>query len=317
MYRIVFLGSGELARGVLLGLLDSKHSIVGVLPWEKAHTSGWMPRIKRILMPDNISLLKRHKLPVLSAPRANTEAFVKEVAELEPDILLVASWGEIIKPEVLALPRVACVNVHPSLLPLHRGSNPISSVLCAGEKQTGVTYHYLNTKVDAGDILLQSTLDIGLTDSSDSLSRKMGFLARQTVTDALSNIQRQGFVAQPQDESRAQYVGRLRNAEESLDWNRPAIDLHNKIRGRNPWRKVFTSHRCEKLYILASEIVALHQPAKCPGQVLHTSGSQMVVATGDPHQGLLLKQVSCPKKLGRARAKIYVANNVKAGDCLN
>lgn len=317
MYRIVLLGSGELARGVLLGLLDSGHGIVGVLPWEKAHTSGWMPRIKRLLMPDNIALVKRHGLRVLSASRANTQAFIQEVAELKPDVLLVASWWEILKPEVLALPRLACVNVHPSLLPVHRGSNPISSVLCAGEQQTGVAYHYLNTKVDAGDILLQSTLDIGLTDTSDSLGRKLGFLARQTVLDALGNIHRNDFIAQPQDECRAKYVTRLKNVEEPLDWGCSAVDLHNKIRGRNPWRRVFTRHRNAKLYVLASEIVLLHRPAKCPGEVLHTSGSQMVVATGDARKALLLKQVSCPRKLGKIRAKIYVANRVKAGDRLS
>lgn len=317
MYRIVFLGSGELARGVLMGLLDSEHNIVGVLPWEKTHSTGWMPRIKRIFMPDNIAVIRQNCLHLLNSGRANTKAFIDEVAALKPDILLVASWGEIIKPEVLALARVASVNVHPSLLPLHRGSNPISSVLCAGEKQTGVTYHYLNAKVDAGDILLQSSLNIGMTETSDSLSRKIGFLARQTVSEALNNIQRHDFVAQPQDESRAQYVARLGSAEVALDWNRSAVELHNKVRGHNPWRRVYTLHAQTKLYVQATEVISLHKASLRPGEVLHTSGSQMVVSTGDPRKALLLKQISLNGKLGNIRAKIYVANSVKAGDCLN
>lgn len=316
MYRILFLGSGELARGVLLGLLHSEHQVVGVLPWQKAHCTGWASRLKRVLMPDALALFKRHQLPVLHAERANTEAFLQEVAELQPDILLVAGWGEILKPEVLALAKVASVNVHPSLLPYHRGSNPVSSVLCAGEQQTGVTYHYLNAKVDAGDILLQSAIDISLTETSDSLGRKIGFLARQTVVAALSNIELPGFRAQPQNESSAHYAAKLPPGEEPIDWSSSALDLHNKIRGFNPWRQLFTRHRKTKLYVLSSEIVPLYQPAQEPGKVLHTSGSQLVVATGDAHHGLLLNGLSCTKKMGVFYAKVYVAKSVKAGDFL-
>lgn len=317
MFKIVFLGSGDLACGVLQGLMASRHQIVGVLFWEQLSKASLGLRLKRRLVPDAVTLAKSCKLPLLPAVKANSPEFAQTVAALEPDILLVAGWGEILTEAVIALPKLACVNVHPSLLPRHRGFNPISSVLRAGESQSGVTFHYLTRSIDAGDVLLQSTLPVFPDDNGDSLRRKIAFRAKETVVEALERITRQDFVPIKQDESRACYRPRLKFEDAKIDWHQSAQFIHDQIRGCYPWIKCRAVHRGRTLLVARSEIVELYSKCRTPGKILHKSGVQFVVATGDPERALLVSKVHLANPLSALQDKLYLARRIREGDCLD
>lgn len=316
MYKIVFLGSGDLAFGVLQGLLESEHSIVGVLPWESLFKTHWRTRIKRRLVTDTSTLIEQHGLPRLRPSKANSPEFAQQMAHLAPDLLLVASWGEILKAGTIALPKVGCINVHPSLLPRHRGYNPVSSALRAGETETGVTFHHLTPAIDAGDILLQSSVPISPHDNGDSLRRKLSFRAKEMVGPALARVSDPDFVPTRQDETNASYRPKLTPADARIDWTQPAATIHDHVRGCFPWFKCFTHHRGRTLLVVRSEVVDLYQTSIQPGQILYKSGTQLVVATGNPRQALLLTDIQLAEMLGAVRGKFYLARFLHVGDVL-
>lgn len=314
MYRIVFMGSGDLGYGVLTGLLESNHQIVGVLPWESLSKTTWRTRLKRKLLSDISTLADKSQLPKLRPCRANTAEFAQQINELAPDLFVVAGWGEIFKPSTIALAKVACVNVHPSLLPRHRGSNPISSVLRAGEAETGVTFHLLTAAIDAGGIVLQSPVAVSRDDNGDSLRRKLSFRAKEMVVQALAQLAAPEFAPVPQDESVAFYHRRFQPPDAQIHWAQPAAVIHNHVRGCFPWFPSFTHHRGKKLLVLRGKLVDLHLSAAAPGQILFKIGAQVVVATGDPKRGLLISKFRLPGALGSVKGRLYVLRSLRVGD---
>src|ERR1035437_1218810 len=140
--KVLLIGYGEIASCLVLGVLESGHKLVGVLRWEEAKNNKILYFLKNIFWPNNLTtLIKSYKIHEINLDKANSEEFKKRVLKLNPDIILVGSWGEIFKKDIIMLPTTAFINCHPSLLPRHRGSNPYSSAIIAGEAKTGVTFH--------------------------------------------------------------------------------------------------------------------------------------------------------------------------------
>lgn len=317
MYKVVLLGSGDLGYGVLQGLVESEHELLAVMPWETIHTRSWKSFLKRQFIEDTQSLINRYGIRQLSPCLANSPEFAEQLAELKPDVLMVASWGEIFNPEVIALASVACINVHPSLLPKFRGPAPISSVLRAGETHTGVTFHYMTEGIDAGDILMQSQVPITGDDNSDTLTRKLSLRAKEMVTAALDNLRNPDFHAKAQDAGDASYHSRIDPAQLRIDWQATANVIHNQVRASSRQRNSFTHiNDLMPIGVLRTQVIDLHRPSSRPGEVLYKIGTQLVVATGNERKAIVLTDVKMPGKLGSLRGKLFVARSVNVGECL-
>lgn len=313
MHKVLLLGSGDFARGVLEGILASEHQIIGFFPWEARSKPNLKTRIKRRFLADNITFAEQHNFPILQMRSANSAEFSVRVKALAPDIIVVAGWGEILKPETIELPTRAVVNSHPSLLPFHRGASPIASVLREGEKQTGVTFHYLTPKIDAGNILFQSSLSIYDGDNYASLARRIARRAKETVGLALAKV---GEPGEPQNESSASYFNRPQAKDIWLDWSSSAQVLRNHIRSASAGSYFRTRHKGRVLCISDAELVELHQPCRQPGLVLDKSGSRLLVATGDPVAALFVRADPFNNRLGPLGAKWYCVNNIGVGETL-
>lgn len=313
MHKVLLLGSGDFARGVLEGILATEHQIVGFFPWEARSKPSLKTRLKRRFLADNITFAEQHNFPVLQMRSANSAEFSAQVKVLNPDIIVVAGWGEILKPEIIELPARAVVNSHPSLLPFHRGASPIASVLREGEKQTGVTFHYLTPKIDAGHILFQSSLSIYDGDDYASLARRIARRAKETIGLALAKV---GEPGEPQNESMASYFNRLAAKDIWLDWSCDARGLRNYIRSASAGGYFRTRHQGRALCISNAELVELHQPCQQPGLVLDKSGSRLLVATGDPHAALFIRAEPANNRLGPLGAKWYCLNQIQVGEIL-
>jgi methionyl-tRNA formyltransferase len=314
MYKILLLGSGDFARGVLEGVLATEHQLVGFFPWEARAKPSLKSRLKRFLVSDNIALAQRLNLPLVQVRSANSPEFARYVESVQPDVILVAGWGEILRPEVIQLPKVACVNSHPSLLPRHRGAAPIASVLREGESETGVTFHYLTPAIDAGNILYQSSLPIFDFDDYGSLARRIAQRAKETIHLALANIGQEG---QSQNQDDASYFYRPKGKDLWLDWSQPAQLLRNRICSVAPGSERYaTKHGDRVLEVFDAELVDLHNPCDKPGLILGKSGSRLLVATGDSLRALFVR--ACPKgnRLGLLGAKYYCLNKIHAGEIL-
>ena len=313
MHKVLLLGSGDFARGVLEGILATEHQIVGFFPWEARRKPSLKTRIKRRFIADNVTFAERYGLPVLQMRSANSAEFRARTAALTPDVIVVAGWGEILKPEIIELPTRAMVNAHPSLLPYHRGASPIASVLREGESQTGVTFHYLTPEIDAGHILYQSALPIYDGDDYASLARRIARRAKETVSFALAKV---GEVGEPQQESAASYFHRPPAKDIWLDWGLPAQVLRNRIRSASLGGFFRSRHHNRALYISEAELVELHQPCEQPGLVLDKSGSRLLIATGDPAAALFVRAEPVNNRLGPLGAKWYCVNQIQIGEVL-
>lgn len=292
MLKVVILGYGELAQALVLGTLQSHHKIVGVMRWKRNKKFSLKNFIKDIFIPEKLlSIIRANNIYEIKAVRANSKKFIREMQKLKPDVIIVGSWGEIIKKEISSIPKISFINCHPSLLPKHRGSNPYSSVIRQGETKTGVTFHILNEKIDAGDILLQAEIPVTELDNGESLKSKCAYKVKETVKILLNKLEQGDLIPQKQNEARSSYFPALSEEDAFINWNKPAETIQNQIRGLYPWLKCYTAYKKGFVFINSSKIVDLQKPVKKPGKVLEAKKNNLLVSTGDPYKAILCLDV--------------------------
>ncbi len=207
------------------------------------------------------------------------EAFAT-VSAVSPDVIVVAAFGQKIPNRILELPRYGCINVHPSLLPRYRGGNPIQRAVLSGDLVSGVSIIYLSEKMDAGDILLQKTVEIGQDETFGTLESRLGVLGADALVEALELLAAGGAPRTAQDESKATYAPHLRAGEEVIDWGRRPKNIHDLVRGLSPRPGAVTWFGQERIKVWETRLLPAQDPAHTPGAVLRLDGDTAVVATG-------------------------------------
>lgn len=317
MLKIVLLGHGELAQSILIGIMKSRHKLVGVLRWNKGKYSRPIELLRDIFIPDNLtSIIKANNIYEVKADKANSQKFIKEMQKLAPDVIIVGSWGEILKKEIIKLPKVAAINCHPSLLPSHRGSNPYVSVIKNKETKTGVTFHLLDEGIDTGEILLQTEVGISENDTGGSLRNKCAFTAKETVLELLDKLENAELIPQKQDNSKASYFPVINPDDAAISWKKSAIDIHNEIRAFLPWIKSYTLHKNTFLFINSTKIIDLNINEKTPGIILNKTGKGLIISTGTPDKAILAENIEAYGFLSKLWSNNYINSNIQIGDCL-
>jgi methionyl-tRNA formyltransferase len=166
-----------------------------------------------------------------------------------PELIVVAAFGQILRPEVLDLPRFGCINVHASLLPRWRGAAPIQAAILQGDEQTGVTIMRMDPGVDTGPTLSQRPIPISDNDTAGTLSQRLSLLGAELLMDTLPAYLNGDLIPQPQDNTSATYAPMLRKQDGQLDFNQPAIDLARRVRAFNPWPSAYTFWKKQLLKI--------------------------------------------------------------------
>lgn len=231
MLRIVFMGTPDFAVPSLLALVDAGYQVVGVV------TQPDRPRgRKQVLTPPPVKVVAQEKgLPVFQPESIKDPAFLPLLRELQPDVVVVAAYGQILPADVLNLPPLGCVNVHASLLPRYRGAAPIHRAIINGEEETGITIMLMDTGMDTGPILNQASLAIGPDENVGSLHDRLARLGAELLLATLPLLARKEIVPRPQEEELATYAPPLRAEDEIIDWRRAAREVHNHVRGMDPW----------------------------------------------------------------------------------
>jgi methionyl-tRNA formyltransferase len=292
--RIVFIGTGEIGVPVLRSLLQSEeHELVGVVT-QPDKPAG---REQRIEAPPIKSALAGSALPIFQPARLKREEAVAGIRALAPDVIVVIAYGQILPRSVLEIPRVACLNLHASLLPRHRGAAPIQAAIVAGDRESGITVMYMDEGLDTGDILLQSRLEIARDETGGSLHDRLSQIALNALHEALAQLQQGSTARIPQDSSAATYAPKLEREDGRIDWTESAALIERKIRAFNPWPGAFTRLREEagrerKLKIFGAALVESEKAS--PGEILSTDKSKMLVATKD--RALSLNEVQLEGK---------------------
>ena len=274
--RIVFIGAGEIGVPTLQALLrSSEHQLIGVF----TQPDKPVGRAQRIEPTPIKRALAGSKVPILQPARVKDRQAIEEIRALQPDAIVVMAYGQILPREVLEVPRVACLNLHASLLPRWRGAAPIQAAIAADDPETGITVMYMAEGLDSGDILLQRRIDIMPIDTGGSLHDRLALIAPEALLDALQMLAEGDAPRIPQDNALATYAPKLTRDNGKIDWSEPAEIIERTIRAFNPWPGAFTeiaSPGVRKLKIFSAAIVDLNGK---PGEFLR-SEKELVIAAG-------------------------------------
>jgi methionyl-tRNA formyltransferase len=229
-------------------------------------------------------------MSILQPARIKDQQAVAEIRTLQPDVIVVMAYGQILPRDVLEIPRVACLNLHASLLPRWRGAAPIQAALVAGDRETGITVMYMDEGLDTGDILLQRKIDILPNDTGDTLHDRLAQVAPGALLESLRLLERGNAPRVPQDKAQATYAPKLTRENGRIDWSEPAEVIERKIRAYNPWPGAFMKLEGRNLKIFSASIVDLSGEA---GEILKRE-QRLIIAAGD--RALSLEEVQLEGK---------------------
>jgi len=234
--RVLFIGTGEIGLPVLRWLVGSpRHQLVGVL----TQPDKPVGRDQRIKPPPIKAALAESNVPVFQPKRIKADDAVAEIRALNPDVIVVMAYGQILPRSVLEIPTQACLNLHASLLPRNRGAAPIQSAIVAGDSETGITVMYMDEGLDTGDILLKKAITIHPDETGGSLHDRLAEIAPAALDEALTLLETGTAPRLPQDASTATYAPKLGREDGRIDWNEPAPLIERKIRAFDPWPGAF------------------------------------------------------------------------------
>jgi methionyl-tRNA formyltransferase len=244
--RVVFMGSPEFAAPTLQAL-NERFEVAGVV------TQPDRPAGRgRKLQASAVKLLAGELgLPTIQPEKLRDEEAMRQLAAWKPDLIVVAAYGQILKPEVLDLPPHGCLNVHASLLPRWRGASPIQAAILHGDEKTGVTIMKMDAGMDTGPVLSQREISIEGDDTGGSLSAKLAALGAELLGETLPAYLSGALKPQPQDEKQATYTKLLKKSDGKLDFETSAEELARKVRGYNPWPGAFVRWQGQLLKIHA------------------------------------------------------------------
>lgn len=271
--RIVFIGTGDIGVPTLQTLQKSKDEVVGVV----TQPDKPIGRAQLVEPPPIKKAVASTKIPVLQPRRIKERQAIEEIRALRPDVIVVMAYGQILPRDVLEIPKIACLNLHASLLPRWRGAAPIQAAIAAGDRETGITVMYMDEGLDTGDILLQRTIDILPADTGGSLHDRLATIAPEALLDSLKLLANGKAPRSPQDNTLATYAPKLKREDGKIDWSEPAKVIERKIRAFDPWPGAFMKFDGRNLKIFSAATVDLHGK---PGEILR-SEKELVVAAGE------------------------------------
>jgi len=297
--RTVFMGTPEFAVPCLRELA-ARSQVVGVFTQPDRRQGRGLtltpPPVKRAA--------EELGLPVFQPSRLRSPESFKQLEALAPDLIVVVAYAQLLTPQILALPRWGCINVHASLLPAYRGGAPIHWAIVNGEKETGITTMLMDEGLDTGDILLQEKLTIEPDETCGELHDRLALLGAKTLAKTLEALAEGKLNPIPQRDSDASYARNLSKQDGLVDWTKNATDLHNLVRGLNPWPVAYTQHEGKPLRLFGTRVLAGGEKGQAePGVVVAISPEGPVVQTGE---GCLLLTEVQPANRKRMSGADYV-----------
>ena len=269
------------------------------------------PRGRKMVMtpPDVKVCAEKLGIPVFQPSSMRSEETYNSLKELNPDVIVVAAYGQILPKAVLDLPKFGCVNIHGSLLPKYRGAAPIQQSVLDGEKVTGVTTMLMDVGLDTGDILLKAETEIGENETAGELFDRLAVLGGELIVETLDKLKKGEITPQKQDESLATHTSKISKELCPIDFNKSAFEVHNKVRGLNPWPVAVTEIAGKTVKVYSSRVSDMSGAA---GTIL--SLKPFVVACGDKSVELIEIQ---PQGKKRMTAQAFLAGHkLNIGDKL-
>lgn len=290
------MGTPPLAATILEKLCDDLYPPIAVVT-QVAKATGRGHKITPSAVED---LGRRLGLNVLSTLNVNATPTLDVLKTFEPDLILVAAFGQILKEEILKLPRLGCYNVHGSILPKYRGAAPIQRAIWEGQKTTGVTIQRIVRKLDAGDVVLKKEIEIDPHETSGQLMDRLAHLGGEALVEAVKQIESGKAQFIPQDESQVTYAKKIEKEDGVLNFTLPAGELFNQIRALQPWPVAETKFGETRVKIFKAEVISSPNQGM-PGEIQTDHKSYLVIHCG---QGTALALTEIQPE-NRKRLKIH------------
>ena len=272
--KIVFMGTPDFAVGTLHALAESEHEILAVVTQpDKPKGRG------KALQPTPVKEeAMRYGIPVYQPKKVREEEFQVVLRELNPDLIVVVAFGQLIPKSILELPRYGCVNVHASLLPKYRGAAPIQWAVINGEKESGVTIMKMDEGLDTGDMIAKTVVPLAADETGGSLFDKLSQVGAQLLLDTIPALEEGTVVCEKQpEESPTPYAAMLNKKMGLIDWSQDASVIECLVRGLNPWPSAYTYLKGKTLKIWQAKVVE-KQHEEEPGTIIEVDKKHLVVA---------------------------------------
>ena len=299
--RILFMGTPDFAVASLKALVEAGHEICGVFtqpdkPKNRGHKLAFSP-VKEYALTQN--------LPVYQPLKLRDGTALALVQELHPELIVVAAYGRILPEDILNTPPYGSINVHSSILPKYRGSAPINWAVLNGEQVTGVTIMYMAAELDAGDIIRIAETPIDPDEDAQTLTARLALLGADALVQAVSDLQNGTAARTPQEHDKHTYAPMLDKSLSPLDFNKPARQLHDQVRGLIPWPCATTELNGATVKVYRTTVG--EETAAAPGSVVEANKKGIAIACGD---GKLLRILELQAQGGkRMAAAAYLAGH--------
>ena len=242
------MGTASFSKAVLEKLLANDYKIIAIV----TQPDRYVGRKKILTMPEVKETAIDNNIPVFQPQRIKQD--YQEIIDLKPDLIITAAYGQIIPEALLQVPRLGCINVHASLLPKYRGGAPVHYAIINGDKTTGVSIMYMVKKMDAGNIISQSKINIGDQETTGELYDRLSIVGAELLLETLPSIIEGTNASITQDESLVTYAPTISHEQEKIDFSQSALQVYNQVRGMNPWPGAYTVYCGKVVKIWAGQI---------------------------------------------------------------
>jgi methionyl-tRNA formyltransferase len=293
--KIVFMGTPEFAVPSLLKLNNDQEIEVEAVVTQPDRKSG---RGQKVHYSDIKEKALENDLEVMQSKNVNQKGFLDKLVKIEPDFIVVVAFGQKLSPELLEIPKYGCINLHASLLPEYRGSSPIHKAIIDGKKVTGNTTMYMDEGWDDGDIIYQQEIEIAEDDTVGILHDKLAEAGAELLLKTLKDIEAGQAPRIEQDDSKATFAYKIDKILFEIDWKQSAQEIHNLIRGVNPWPGAYSFLKGKRLKLWESSVSKLENTDFEPGTIVKANIKDgILVQTGDGILAIEKLQLPGSKKI--------------------
>lgn len=307
------MGTPEFAVPTLEALIAHHEVIAVVTQPDKPKGRG-----KAMACPPVKETAMAHDIPVYQPVRVREESFVGTLRELQPDVIVVVAFGQILPESILNIPPYGCINVHASLLPKYRGAAPMQWAIINGEKETGITTMYMAKGLDTGDMIDTVVIPIDPKETGETLHDKLSAAGGKLILQTLEELEAGTAKRIPQDDAKSSYAGMLTRELGEIDWTKSAVEIERLIRGLNSWPSAYTYLHGKTLKIWDADVAqsdarqeetALSKTA--PGTVTAVKKDCFYVQTGDGQ--LKVNEVQLQGKKRMSVQAFLLGNRIEKG----
>jgi methionyl-tRNA formyltransferase len=312
--KVVFMGTPDFSVGTLKAIVEAGHEVAAVVtqPDKPKGRGGAMSfsDVKQAAI--ELGLL------VLQPKRARDEEFVNELRKINPDVIVVVAFGQILSKQILDMPKYGCVNVHASLLPKYRGASPIQWAVIDGCEYSGVTTMMMNEGIDTGDILLVEKVKLDSKETGGSLFDKLSGVGADLLVKTLDELEKGTVKPVKQNETEATHVKMLDKSFGNIDFSMEAARIERLIRGLNPWPSAFTHFNGKLLKIwdadVCDDVVCESCESVVNGMITHVNNNSFIVKCGD--NSLKINELQLEGKKRMKTQDFLRGNHINTGDIL-